>query len=135
SYELPGGATRFELQVPPSPVHRSLDGHQSGGLPADILLTGKTFFFEGVGKRRPYYCRTAQDGHSPAEQTLYDFLWKKANAKINGGYREPNGSFLVESAMSEITEGIHCDRKQAKALLESLIAKLAIEIEREPDFK
>ena len=87
---------------------------------------------EGRGKRPLRYCRTVQDGHTSSEQVAYQALWSFARRL---GQSEPEGSQLMDIGLARICQLLGSDHKNIKRILQSLEAKLAIEVVERPDYR
>ena len=113
-----------------SPSAQYTEGSPPIGL--DFLSVTPYIEVEGRGKRPLRYCRTAQDGHTSSEQVAYQALWALARRL---GQSEPEGSHLVDVGLARICQLLGSDHKNVKRLLQSLEAKLAIEVVERPDYR
>ena len=108
--------------------------HTEGSTPVPLDFPSVTPYIEveGRGKRPLRYCRTAQDGHTSSEQVAYQSLWSFARRL---GQSEPDGSQLVDIGLARICQLLGSDHKNIKRILQSLEAKLAIEVVERPDYR
>lgn len=113
-----------------SPIGHSTDRNPPMGV--DFPSVTPYIEVEGRGKRPLRYCRTVQDGHTSSEQVAYQALWTLARRL---GQSEPDGSQLVDVGLARICQLLGSDHKNIKRLLQSLEAKLAIEVVERPDYR
>jgi len=110
------------------------DHRANGSPPISVDLPSVTPYIEveGRGKRPLRFCRTVQDGHTSSEQVAYQALWAFARRL---GQSEPDGSQLVDIGLARLCQLLGSDHKNIKRLLQSLEAKLAIEVVERPDYR
>lgn len=87
---------------------------------------------EGRGRRPLRYCRTVQDGHTTTEEMSYQALWAYARRH---GKTDPDGSQVVDLALSQLRTVLNTDHKNIKRLVTALRSKLALEVVRPPDYR
>ena len=133
---IPQPASHFnQPPVGRSPMGESPMGQPSeGSAPIALDFPSVTPYIEveGRGKRPLRYCRTAQNGHTSSEQVAYQALWSFARRL---GQSEPEGSQLVDIGLARICQLLGSDHKNIKRILQSLEAKLAIEVVERPDYR
>lgn len=71
-----------------------------------------------------YLMRQAQEAHSPNEESLYRFLWRKSGRPTG-----ESGSSTVQIGSAELIRELRVTKKTIRVVLRSLIEKLALDIE------
>lgn len=87
----------------------------------------RTAYVPGVGKRRFHYCQTAQEAHTPGEQTILNALYTLSRDR-RWGIPEASGAILVGVSMARLAEITGLHETNIRVNLRGLTEKLAIEL-------
>ena len=107
-------------------TRRSSVSNYAGYQPAVTVLSQ-----HASQNRKVRRCVLAQDGHTKAENQIYDVLWNSKTAIVDPD--APSRAKLVRMGYMELSKKALVDKKTAKQNIATLIAKLTIEVAEDYD--